>query len=253
MTQPAAITLPLRLIVALAVVVLLLGLAMIHGAAAHAQAEEASISVLDCDSDPEVVTITNDGDEPLDLDGWSLASDPVASESFDLSALGEIAAGVSVNVQSGPSASGALVWSEDEVFRDGDPTDFARLLDGSGATVDEVACAEASETPTPTAAPTPTPADVPNGGGPPAPGSGPLTALVFAGAGVSAGAVALLAFSFAPLGALRGILRRQKEEATPEPLRAQRSVMSPSSLMIAGVMLALVLLLVAFAIGRRRS
>lgn len=223
-------------------------------APAWAQATDATISDVDCAGDPEVITILN-GAETTDFTGWSLVSDPVAEESFDLTAVGELAAGGSVNVQAGPGASGSLVWSQDEVLRDDDASDFARLLDDTGATVDEVACADA--TPAPTAAPTPTPGDVPDGGGPLAPSSEPLTVLVFTGAGLSAAALLFVAFTLAPMAALRSLIpgRRRAGESsdsgaddTGQPLAA---AMSGRALLLAGLGLALLLLLVTVAVGTR--
>ena len=150
-----------------------------------AQTAELRISELQCNGNPETVTITNQGSAEQDLAGWTLQSDPVGSESFDLSVIGVLGAGVSVFVESGPSAQGSYVWSTEFVLRDSDATDFARIVNANGAVVHEVKCQSASPTfaataqPTPTAAPTtarPTstaaPATastnlVPDGGGPP--------------------------------------------------------------------------------------
>jgi len=152
-----------------------------------AQAAELRISELQCNSDPESVTITNQGSAEQDLAGWTLQSDPVASESYDLSVIGVLASGVSVFVESGPSAQGSYVWSTEFVLRDSDATDFARIVNANGAVVHEVKCqagsptiaASATAQPTPTAAPAtarPAPATapgnvVPDGGGPPGNGS----------------------------------------------------------------------------------
>jgi hypothetical protein len=156
-----------------------------------AQAAELRISELQCNSDPEVVTITNQGSAEQDLAGWTLRSDPVASESFDLSVIGVLGAGVSVFVESGPGAQGSYVWSTSFVLRDSDATDFARIVNANGAVVHEVKCQSTSPTvaasataqATPTVAPTtarPTPTAVPatastnlvpDGGGPPGSGS----------------------------------------------------------------------------------
>jgi lamin tail-like protein len=156
-----------------------------------AQAAELRISELQCNSDPEVVTITNQGSAEQDLAGWTLRSDPVVSESFNLSVIGVLGAGVSVFVESGPGAQGSYVWSASFVLRDSDATDFARIVNANGAVVHEVKCqagsptitAQATAQPTATAAPTtarPTPTAapatvstnlVPDGGGPPGSGS----------------------------------------------------------------------------------
>jgi hypothetical protein len=184
---------------------LLLALASLSGV--YGQQPDVVITELQCNADPELVTISNQGSNGQDLTGWSLRSDPVASEVFDLSALGTLAPGVTVTVQAGPSASGSFVWSQNFVLRDSDPADFARILDASGAVVHEVKCGSASPTqaattaapttaPTvaPTAAPTAAPADgVPVGGGPPGGGSwGSAGVMLVAGAwllAMTAGAV----------------------------------------------------------------
>jgi hypothetical protein len=151
---------------------------------AHAQQPDVRIEELQCNASPEVVTISNAGSNAQDLTGWTLRSDPIGTEVFDLSALGTIGPGVSVFVQAGPTAEGTFVWSESFVFRDSDANDFARIVDANENVVHEVKCQAgspaasptrtvaptAAPTTAPTAAQTPTaaPADgVPIGGGPP--------------------------------------------------------------------------------------
>jgi hypothetical protein len=156
---------------ALAVVIGLASVSLVS-----AQAAEVRITEVQCNRDPEVVTITNQGSVAQDLAGWTLRSDPIASERFDLSAIGTLAPGVSVFVQSGPAASGAFVWSTSLVLRDSDATDFVRIVDANENVVHEVKCqgtgATAAPTAAPTPAPTPAPFDVvPVGGGPPGTGS----------------------------------------------------------------------------------
>jgi len=156
-----------------------------------AQTAELRISELQCNSNPETVTITNQGSAEQDLAGWTLRSDPVASEFFNLSVIGVLGTGVSVFVESGPSAQGSYVWSTEFVLRDSDATDFARIVNANGAVVHEVKCQSTSPTvaasataqptatagpttarPAPTAAPATAPSDVvPDGGGPPETGS----------------------------------------------------------------------------------
>lgn len=144
---------------------------------AAAQGPDVQISQLDCTGDPELVVLTNSGDEAQDFTGWELRSDPEASEMFDLSVLGSLLAGGSVSIQSGPSSSGVFSWGTDEIFRDNDPTDQVKLVDDSGATVQQVNCPGAAAEPTPTATPEPSPAgEVPNGGGLPPPSADMLSA-----------------------------------------------------------------------------
>jgi len=150
------------------VLLLLLGLAVGQMSLASAQAPDIRISSLICNEDPEVVAVTNQGSSPQDLSGWSLKSDPPQNEVFDLSVVGMLAPGATVFVQSGPHASGSFVWSTNLVFRDGDSSDYARIVDNHESTVQEVNCAGPSPTTSSTPSPTPqTVAGVPNGGGPP--------------------------------------------------------------------------------------
>ncbi len=151
-----------------------LGFAFALAAVSFAAAQggpDVQISQLDCAGDPEIVVLTNSGDAAQALSGWELRSDPEASELFDLRDLGTaLAPGVSNTIQSGPAASGAFTWSTDEVYRDNDSTDYVRLVDDTGATVQQVNCAGATPSPTPSPA-----AEVPNGRGSPAPAAGALS------------------------------------------------------------------------------
>lgn len=233
-----------------------IGFATLQQAVSFAQEGPLSIASLDCSGEPEVVSILNDGESAQDLTGWSLVSDPIAAEVFDLSGVADLAAGATVNIQSGPAASGVLVWSEDEVFRDDDASDFARLLDDSGATIDEVACAVATPTPTaaPTATPTTSPGDVPNGGGPPAPSSGPLTVLVVTGAGLSGAALMIMAFTLTPLVNLRSRLPRLRSDArSPLTTASKPHAIPGSTLVLMGIGLAMIVLLVTLATSTRKT
>jgi hypothetical protein len=173
----------------------LLVLTIVLAATAAAQQTGVQIADLDCAGDPETVVIDNQGSAAEDLNGWQLQSDP--DETFDLSTVGGIQPGASVTVQSGPAASGVFVWDSAEVFRDGDATDYVRLVDGAGATVQEVACAGATPEVTPEATPEPSPAaDVPKGGGPPPPGEGvPPSLAVLAGGLIAAAGLGALGLS----------------------------------------------------------
>ncbi len=157
---------------------------------AAAQGQDVQISKLDCAGDPEIVVVTVTGDAAHDFTGWELRSDPEESEVFSLSLLGTSVG--SNTMQSGPSAGGVFSWGTDEVFRDNDHTDYVKLVDDSGATVDQVNCApEPSPTPEPSPA-----AEVPNGGGPPAPAADILSPgmMVMIGGSLAAaglGAIAL--------------------------------------------------------------
>ena len=246
---PAGLILTLCLAIAALVMIVAVG-----PSAAHAQQGGVEISSLDCVSDPETVTILNSGTEPVDLSGWSLQSDPTASETFDLSPIQTLAGGASVTVEAGPAASGAFVWSQSEVLRDDDYTDFARVVDADVATVSEEACATA---PSPAA----TPADIPNGGGPPGltPG-GPATALMFAGASLSTIAVAMVTLAIVPAGQVlsqirarfSGSTRSNRDDSAAAPAVANPSVSATSIALIAGAAV-VVMLLITFALRDRSN
>ena len=192
-----------------------LGFAFALAAVSFAAAQggpDVQISQLDCTGDPEIVVLTNSGDAAQDLSGWELSSDPEASELFDLRDLGtDLAPGVSNTIQSGPSASGVFIWSTDEVFRDNDPTDYVRLVDDAGATVQQVNCA-GEPTPTPTTEPSP-PVGVPNGGGPPPPAAAALSPAMMVMIGGSLAAAGLGAI------ALPRLRLRTSPAAAPAPPR----------------------------------
>lgn len=171
--------------------------AALPAARAAAQLQIASLS---CSGDPEEVVIENAGDEAQQLDGWQLVSDPADSETYDLSSVGGLQPGASIFVRSGPAATGVFKWGETLVFRDDDATDFVRILDDTGATVDEVACGVAAgTTPTATAEASPEPApasDIPDGGGAPGAEGGISSALmVVMGGSLAAMGAAALAFA----------------------------------------------------------
>lgn len=152
----------------------------------------AQIKSLDCASQPEVVAITNLSQETQVMTGWRLLSDPPDQQSFDLGVIGALSPGETVYIESGPNAQGAFIWSHDEIFRDGDSTDYARLVSAEGTFFDEFRCPAAATQP---ASPTPTPGAnlVPNGGGPPLPrGASRLPLAVGAGSLLSALGLAVI-------------------------------------------------------------
>jgi hypothetical protein len=158
------------------------------------------ISELSCDTNPEVITVVNEGNTEVSMTGWNLQSDPTAQESLALAQFGSLFPGQTVMVESGPAASGAFMWSQNFLFRDGDPTDFARLASDEGVVLVSVNCpaAQATAAPAQTTAPAPTStvlpaAAAPVGGGPPGTAGGPIAPLalmVFGSGLVSAGLVA---------------------------------------------------------------
>ena len=184
-----------------ALVVLLLG----PGGAA-AQAATVSIASLTCDGSPEVVQLTNSGSSSVALEGWTLVSDP-STETFDLSIVGTLSAGSSVFINSGPGATGVFVWSTSEVFRNGDTTDFARLVDAEGVTVATVNCTAA----------TPATNVMPNGGGPPSSSSALTIGAIAAAAGGALLAVTMLTgLIWMGVGVVTGGVRRARSDEEDE-------------------------------------
>jgi hypothetical protein len=183
---------------------------------ARAQGPDIQIAQLECNGDPELVLIKNLGDAAQALTGWELQSDPPDIEVYDLAVLGGLAPGAAVSIQSGPSAGGVFKWGLEFIFRDDDPTDYARIVDDTGAVVHQVNCGDEvaqASSPTPSPAPLPTPSPeplplngVPNGGGLPPPSGDELLAVMMilvggsvAVAGVATGAFSWLRFRSSPV------------------------------------------------------
>ncbi len=211
---------------------LVIALALTFGlvSPASAQGPDIQIAQLECTSDPELVVIENLGDVVQPLVGWQLQSDPPDSEVYDLIVLGGLAPGAAVSIRSGPSASGVFNWGLEFIFRDDDPTDYARIVDDTGAVVHQVDCGgEVAPEPSPTPSPEPPPPNgVPNGGGPPPPPGGALLAAMMvlvggsvAAAGVATGALSWLRLRPSLLAAARpGAQRRAPESSRGQPLSA---------------------------------
>ncbi len=175
---------------------LAIALALAAVSPAGAQGPDVQIAQLSCSGDPELVVIENFGDAAQTLTGWELQSDPPDSQTFDLTVLGGLAPGASISIQSGPSAGGVFKWGLEFIYRDDDPTDYARIVDDTGAIVHQVNCAgRATPTPSPTASPEPSPPNgVPNGGGaPPIPSGSPSPAILLIGGSIAVAGVALIA------------------------------------------------------------
>ena len=215
---------------------------------------QLKIAALECDASPEVITISNEGTETQDISGWSLTSDPAASETFDLSAVGDLPPKASVFIQSGSGTSGAFVWSSSEIFRDGDATDYARILNQHGQVVDELACA---------APPTPTSVDLPNGGGPPVNGGEFIPVMAFllaAGAFFAVVAISLAAFFAIPSGSGPGGAlvwstgeRGDLRNASGPPVGAGKSASVMSFVLNAGALFVVgIFLLTALFASRQR-
>ena len=46
---------------------------------AAAQGVNVQFTELDCDSDPEVIVVSNQGTQPVEMSGWNLQSDPTVA------------------------------------------------------------------------------------------------------------------------------------------------------------------------------
>lgn len=123
---------------------------------------DVSMTTVLCDAFPEVVTIRNFGTTSVDLAGFQLQSDPTLDEHFNLaSEVGFILPGQTITFVAGPGTTDepnddTYSLTTALIFRDGDPTDFARLVRSDGTT-QQVSCPSATATPTATPTTTATP------------------------------------------------------------------------------------------------
>jgi len=107
-----------------------------------------AITALDCGSHPRRMRIENLGDAAQDLSGWQLQSDAAEGQPYDLGPVGSLGAGQKFFVFQGhlsppvDPAAGYYRWGSDEIFnlRANDSTDFVRLVDAQGNTVDQRNC-----------------------------------------------------------------------------------------------------------------
>jgi len=239
---------------------------------ARAQGPDIQIVQLECTGDPELVVIENRGDAAQALAGWELQSDPPDTEVFDLTVLGGLQPEASVFIQSGPSASGVFKWGLEFVFRDDDPTDYARIVDDTGAVVHQVNCGaevvpEPSPTPSPEPSPTPSPEPsppngVPNGGGPPPPPGDALLAAMtvlvggsMAAAGVATGALSGLRLRSSPVAGSATALALRPAAARPhaQPRGPDGSHRQPNSAALRLALVGLLAAALAFRLLWRRS
>jgi hypothetical protein len=229
---------------------------------ARAQGPDVQIVQLGCNTDPELVVIENLGDAPQALAGWELRSDPPDSEVYDLAALGSLEPGASIFIRSGPSASGVFKWGLEFVFRDDDPTDYARIIDDTGAVVHQVNCGEVAPEPSPTSSPEPSPVDeVPNGGGPPPPPGDALLAATMvlvggsmAAAGVVTGALSWLRLRSSPVACTTATLAPRQAVARPhaQPRGSDDSRGEPISVALGPALVRLLAAVGVFLLLRHR-
>ena len=206
----------------LAVVALLVGPGATGGA--HASAS-VYVKWMNCAVHPgqlDIVYIDNQGDAAQDLAGWELRSDQ-DGEVMSLSPAGTLAAGQEIIASAGAHAvnlpnEGVYLWSINEMLRDsGEPSDYVRLLDATGAQVSGMDCnhnALAAPAPVSTAPPEPVtqtsagstprparssgaqpatvpaqPGAIPVGGGPPGTPDGARVPLLLLGAALAANGI----------------------------------------------------------------
>lgn len=155
-----------RITLVIAAAAWLSAFALSTGGASAAAAPQ--VTLLECDKHPaqfDVIYITNSGDAALDLAGWTLRSDPEASEQMSLAVAGALDAGEQMIVVAGahgvtiPSEN-VWLWTNAEILRDsGDPADYVKLYDASGGFVSGLDCSGQVLTaaPPPAAAPTAAP------------------------------------------------------------------------------------------------
>jgi hypothetical protein len=131
-----------------------------------AATDDVSISALSCDSSPEYVRIYNYGGGSQSLTGFHIQSDP--SQDYDIGALvSSISVGQTLEFQSGTgaatnAAAGIYKLTGSFIYRNSDPTDYARLV-RSDASTDQVNCGtNPTAPPTATLSPTPTPTHTPS-------------------------------------------------------------------------------------------
>jgi len=143
--------------------------AVLAGVAGGGHAEAATppqVSSIDCAVHPaqfDVIYITN-GVDAHDLAGWTLRSDPEGGEQMALAVAGSLDPGEQMIVVAGAHGvtiptENVWLWTNAEILRDsGEPADYVKLYDPSGAFVSGLDCAgrvltSAPPAPLPTQAP----------------------------------------------------------------------------------------------------
>jgi Lamin Tail Domain len=115
---------------------------------AAAAGADVRITALDCESHPRRIRIENLGDAAQDLSGWQIQTDPAGGPPFDLGQVGSLDAGQKVFVFQGhlspataPDA-GYYRWGTGETFylRANDSTDYVRIVDPQGNTINQRNC-----------------------------------------------------------------------------------------------------------------
>lgn len=123
---------------------------------AYAATSDVTITELSCDSSPEFVRIRNFGGSSQSLSGFSLQSDP-SSQDYPLTDYASsIASGQTLTFYSGTNSAGLTYQiTGSNIYRNGDSTDYARLV-RPGASSVQINCGSVPVTPSPTISATPT-------------------------------------------------------------------------------------------------
>jgi hypothetical protein len=106
------------------------------------------ITALDCESHPRRIRIENLGDAAQNLSGWQLQTDPVGGPPFGLGQVGSLDAGQKIFIFQGhlsPATApdvGYYRWGSGETFylRANDSTDYVRIVDPQGNTINQRNC-----------------------------------------------------------------------------------------------------------------
>lgn len=109
---------------------------------------DVRITALDCGSHPRRIRVENVGDAAQDLSGWQLESDPAEGAPYDLRQVGSLDAGKKAYVFQGHLSPptdpnvGYYRWGSDEIFnlRANDSTDYVRIVDPQGNSVNQRNC-----------------------------------------------------------------------------------------------------------------
>jgi hypothetical protein len=109
---------------------------------------DVRVTALDCESHPRRIRIENLGDAAQDLSGWQLQSDAAEGQAYDLGQVGSVAAGGKFFVFEGHLSpptnadAGYYRWGSDETFnlRANDSTDYVRIVDPQGSTINQRNC-----------------------------------------------------------------------------------------------------------------
>jgi hypothetical protein len=109
---------------------------------------DVRVTALDCESHPRRIRIENVGDAAQDLSGWQLQTHSGEGGPFDLGQIGSLDAGKKAFVFQGhlspatDPVAGYYRWGSGEIFnlRANDSTDYVRIVDPQGNTINQRNC-----------------------------------------------------------------------------------------------------------------